>query len=518
MPGMPASTPTLLFMDAESLSHGTYMQWLRQAGYQVETALNAADAIAQLECFVFDVVLCTMRAPSSESLAVLHWLQAHQRNDHCIVLSSSSSPAYKSAAAQAGAADFWPLPVNTAQLLTALKTATGSAYLAHKDGEKKAAPQFISQPGGAAHPALAQLMGESLAMRRVRQQIIELTHSTAPVLIVGETGTGKKQAAQALHAAGLNAQGPWVAVDCSALPISCVEEAFFGTPCQPPHTPGFLESARGGTLLLENIQCLPVNLQIRLLHVLQTLSFPAPNSARPAHLHARIICTTPMVLANQVMQGWFHPDLLSHLSAHELRMPALRDRREDLPHICQVVMEQIAQEHGLQLDHVPAAWVQALMQMPLFSNLQELHQHLRRAMSVDTSWAFPASSASVSTAPVSPQSVAPQLHSASCEVAVTADHPPDRMPLQEQTCLAPRVQHRHVKGDALHDSGLPADLPRWLDDQERRILQHALRLHDYNRSAAAARLGISLRQMRYRIERLQIPVEPDNAGPLNHDI
>jgi two-component system response regulator PilR (NtrC family) len=300
----------------------------------------------------------------------------------------------------------------------------------------------------------------------------------APVLISGESGTGKELAARALHANSHRGDGPLVAVNCSAIPENLLETEFFGVrkgayTGATQDRDGFFQAARGGTLFLDEIGDLPLAMQSKLLRVIQERCVRPVGGTQEDAVDVRIISATHKDLAQEVQAGRFRQDLFYRLNVIQINMPPLRERREDLPALCEALLKKISAESGGTLPELTPAALDQLGQLPLKGNVRELENLLHRAAALndggELSFEPDSQSGEFSEVPSTPQTVT------------------------------------DAKADT---SAIPSDLQQHLDRQEREILIKVLQETGFNRTAAAARLGLSLRQIRYRIARLNIDAPP----------
>jgi two-component system response regulator PilR (NtrC family) len=324
---------------------------------------------------------------------------------------------------------------------------------------------------------LQRLVGQSAAMRQVRERLRKVARSMAPVMVYGESGTGKELVAQAIHHCSHRAQGPWVAVNCSAIPEHLLEAEFFGArkgafTGATQDRPGFFQTAQGGTLFLDEIGDLPLAMQSKLLRAIQERCVRALGSQQEETVDVRIVSATHKNLQAEVQAGRFRQDLYYRLNVIDITIPPLRERLEDLPQLCETLLQRIAQESGQPPMHLAPGALERLQHHPLPGNVRELENLLHRAVALsdgDSLDLWELSAAPRDCAPAKPQGL---------EATVSPN-------------LAPVV---------------PKDLQSHLDNEERNILVHVLQACGYNRTLAAQRLSISLRQIRYRIDRLHIDI------------
>jgi two-component system response regulator PilR (NtrC family) len=311
-------------------------------------------------------------------------------------------------------------------------------------------------------------------MREVKERIVKVASSMAPVLVRGESGTGKELVARAIHANSHRSSGAWVAVNCSAIPESLLEVEFFGAKKgaytgSTQDRDGFFQAASGGTLFLDEIGDLPLAMQSKLLRAIQERCVRAVGSPQEESIDVRIVSATHKDLVVEVQAGRFRQDLYYRLNVIEVVIAPLRERREDLPALCKVLLRRIADESGVPVPTLPSCVIDQLSSDPLPGNVRELENLLHRAVAL------------------------------SDQNDLRIDLPV----FQSLTRDAVAVGNRSAPIEEEQIS-LPSDLQNHLDKQERDILIRALHETGFNRTAAAARLGLSLRQMRYRIARLQI--------------
>ena len=337
-------------------------------------------------------------------------------------------------------------------------------------GAQRQASTAAGAAGGAA--ALQRLVGESAPMRQVKERIAKVARSMAPVLVRGESGTGKELVARAIHDCSHRAGGPFIAVNCSAIPESLLEAEFFGArkgsyTGSHQDREGYFQAARDGTLFLDEIGDLPLPAQSKLLRAIQERRVRPLGSTQEDTVDVRIVSATHKDLAADVRAERFRQDLFYRLNVIEIVVPPLRERREDLPALCEALLARIAQESQLPVPSLSPQCLQRLGEQPLAGNVRELENLLHRAVAL---------------------SDGDQLH---VDFDAAAEAPPP-------AGAAPPA--------------VPADLQAWLDHQEREILVKALQESGFNRTAAAQRLGLSLRQIRYRIARLAITAPGDEAN------
>ncbi len=479
----------ILVVDDEPDLRTLYELTLLREGYRVDTAASVQEALQFLQDHRFDVLLTDMRLPDGMGTTILQHVRTQQRPERCIVITAHGSAENAVESLKAGAFDYLTKPVDLKQFRSAIASALQSQ--APRTGPRRRATDLRSEnPGRAAmgQVALDRLVGTSPVMRQVRERIVKVARGMAPVLIQGESGTGKELVAKALHANSHRASGPWIAVNCSAIPESLLESEFFGArkgayTGSTQDREGYFQAAKGGTLFLDEIGDLPLAMQSKLLRAIQERSVRAVGSSQEEAVDVRLVSATHKNLQQEVQAGRFRQDLYYRINVIDIVLPPLRQRAEDLPLLCEALLTRIAAEADAPIPALSADALDFLTRQPLAGNVRELENLLHRAVALSDQDTLTALDFQMSHEP----ECAPELDTLADQEA-TGDPPP-----------AP-------------DTNLPLDLQAHLDAQERAILVRALNETGFNRTLAAQRLGLTLRQIRYRIARLKIDAPRDEEG------
>jgi len=475
-----AAAGRVLVVDDEPDLLTLYELTLVREGHSVETAASVSEALEALIRSPFRLVITDMRLPDGSGMDLLRWLEKHRRGERAIVVTAFGSAENAVEALKVGAFDYLTKPVDLRQFRTVVASAMGRVAVA-----APGAPPSRSGP-------LKRLAGQSSGMHQVRELVEKVARSMAPVLVHGESGTGKELVARGIHDCSARAAGPFVAVNCGAIPEALLEAEFFGYrkgafTGAADDRDGFFQAAAGGTLFLDEIGDLPLAMQSKLLRVIQERAVRPLGATAEQPTNVRLVSATHKDLANEVALGRFRQDLFYRLNVIRIPVPPLRERMEDLGLICDVLLERIAAEAGVSPAPVLALDArQRLASYAFPGNVRELENLLHRAVALSAG------------DEITPQDLGlpEQLVGRSL-----TDDEPEPAPTQAPTPAA------------TPDESLPDDLARHLDEVERRILERALRQHGFNRTAAGARLGLSLRQMRYRMARLGISEgAADEAG------
>ncbi len=496
----------ILVVDDEPDLRTLYELTLLREGFQVLAAGTVGEARRCLDEGPFDVIITDMRLPDGLGLELLQLVRAKNRTERCIVITAYGSADNAVECLKAGAFDYLTKPVDLKQFRTVIASAVQDSNGLGRDGQNTSAITSAprndpsaparAQTDGGAGQALSRLTGDSEVMRNVRERIAKVAKSMAPVLIRGESGTGKELAARALHANSHRRAGALIAVNCSAIPENLLEAEFFGSK-KGSYTGsthdrgGFFQAADGGTLFLDEIGDLPLAMQSKLLRAIQERCVRPLGASQEEPVNVRFVSATHKDLAAEVLAGRFRQDLYYRLNVIDLFLPPLRERLSDLPLLCEALLERIAREAGISAPLLSPQFLEKLAQEPLHGNVRELENLLHRAVALYDG--------SVLDADVSQGKTAPQVLQ------------PGPMPSNPATEDSPPASPGADAQPALQPVG---KLQARLDQHEREILIQALQTTAFNRTAAANLLGLSLRQIRYRIARLNIEMP---GGAETHD-
>ncbi|MBL8363113.1 MAG: sigma-54-dependent Fis family transcriptional regulator [Rubrivivax sp.] len=486
------ATTRLLVVDDEPDLRTLYELTLVREGYDVESAGGVEDAWALLQQQRYQLVITDMRLPDGSGLDLLHRLETSGRPERAIVITAYGSAENAVEALKAGAYDYLTKPVDLKQFRAVVASALGRRVAPPEAAPPPRAPERPTDPRTSLQRrALDRLSGTSMAMAQVRELIAKVARSMAPVLVNGESGTGKELVARAIHEVSPRAEQPFVAVNCGAIPEALLEAEFFGyrkgafTGAHEDRA-GFFQAAQGGTIFLDEIGDLPLAMQSKLLRVIQERVVRPLGTVTEVPVNVRIVSATHKDLGAEVQAGRFRQDLYYRLNVIQIAVPPLRERLSDLPAIGRAVLERIARDAGVaQVPQLTPAALERLSRHSFPGNVRELENLLHRALALSGGSTIEA----------------PDLD--------LVDGGETESLLSELEAPAPEPAHEAPRGG----TELPKDLVAHLDAIERDILQRALERHRYNRTAAGASLGLSLRQMRYRMARLGILVGDSSSEP-----
>src|SRR6187200_1964874 len=320
---------------------------LGRMGLASQSAGTLRDAQRLVLAESFDLVLCDMRLPDGDGLELLEWLQGRRPGLPCAVITAHGNVETAVRALKLGAFDFVSKPLDITHLRRLI---TSALKLADRPGE-----------GGGLTFQGPRLLGASAPMQQLREMIARVARSQAPVHIAGESGTGKELVARLIHLSSPRAEGPFVAVNCGAIPSELMESEFFGhkrgsfTGAVTDKI-GLIPSAEGGTLFLDEVADLPLHMQVKLLRVIQEKTVRPIGEQREAPIDVRILSATHKNLADLVAQAKFREDLFYRINVIELRVPPLRERAEDIPSLADGIVRRLSRRLGIEAPTVtPAA-------------------------------------------------------------------------------------------------------------------------------------------------------------------
>jgi two-component system response regulator PilR (NtrC family) len=438
---------------------------LARMGLDVDSAGSVAEAKERLRATRYQLCLTDMRLADGEGLELVRHIAGLAEDLPVAVITAYGSAENAVAALKAGAFDYVSKPVGLDQLRTLVRSALS-----------------LPERSTAAPPG-QQLLGESAPMREVRDLIAKLARTQAPVYITGESGSGKELAARLIHLGGAQRDHAFVPVNCGAIPETLMESELFGyrkgafTGANQDRD-GFFQAAHGGTLFLDEVAELPLHMQVLLLRAIQEKRVRKVGATQEDPVEVRVISATHQNLAGLVETGRFRRDLYYRLNVIELKMPSLRDCREDVKIIAETMLQRLARQGGAEPSRLSGPALQELEAYDFPGNVRELENILERAVALS------------SEVQINPDDL--RLH-----------------PLADKDDGAQAAQAAAAGNAAEGALGVP--LPAYLDRVEREAILAALAKTGFNRTAAAKLLGLTFRTLRYRMQRLGIH-EPEQDG------
>jgi two-component system, NtrC family, response regulator PilR len=450
--------PTVLIVDDEPDLLELVSLTLSRMNLHARTAADVNSARRLLKAEKFDLCLTDMRLPDGDGLDLVAWIQQNRANLPVAVITAHGNVESAVRALKLGAFDFVSKPLN----LGVLRKLVGSAI---RLGARNSDRTSITFRG-------PRLLGDSEIMEQLRDMIARVARSQAPVHIYGESGTGKELVARLIHESGARSEGPFVAVNCGAIPTELMESELFGHKRGSftgavGDKKGLVQSAEGGTLFLDEVADLPLHMQVKLLRVVQEKTVRPIGESREEIIDVRILSATHKNLGELVGQGLFREDLFYRINVIELRVPALRERAGDIAEIADTILQRLGRRAHTEPPQLATDAIEMLQAYPFPGNVRELENVLERALTLCT------------------------------DGVITADHiklrgAPRNAVTEAQT--QPLVNATE-SGGALGDK---------LEDMERDAIIKALEKTRYNKTAAAKLLGMSFRALRYRVKKLGI--------------
>ncbi|HSC06096.1 MAG TPA: sigma-54 dependent transcriptional regulator [Steroidobacteraceae bacterium] len=438
--------PLVLIVDDEPDIRELLAITLSRMELDSRTATDIASAQKLLRGERFELCLTDMNLPDGNGLGLVEWIQANAPAVPVAVITAHGNVESAVKALKLGAFDFVSKPLDLSGLRKLVSVAIKASTT---DGDTTAYGP--------------RLLGQSLAMQQLREMISKVARSQAPVHISGESGTGKELVAQLIHDSGPRREGPFVPVNCGAIPTELMESELFGHKRGSftgavADKKGLVQAAEGGTLLLDEVADLPLHMQVKLLRVIQEKAVRAIGDARETPVDVRILSATHKNLSALVAEGAFREDLYYRINVIELRVPALRERPEDIQELAESMVRRLSRRLKVEPPALTEDALAAMSRYPFPGNVRELENILERALALAGGKAISAGDLQLREAPVS---AAPATAGGG--------------PLGEQ-----------------------------LEDIERDAILKALEQTRYNKTAAAKLLGMSFRALRYRIKKLGI--------------
>ncbi|MET0028628.1 MAG: sigma-54 dependent transcriptional regulator [Candidatus Thiodiazotropha sp.] len=445
--------PTALIVDDEPDICELLEITLMRMGIDAHSVFNLNSARDLLEEIHFDLCLTDMRLPDGNGIELVRHINQNYPKLPVAMITAHGNMESAIEALKAGAFDFVSKPVDLEMLRKLVQQAVKLGKEPEQTPAKKSTASADQSP----------MLGNSPPMQKVRQLIDKLSRSQAPVYISGESGTGKELAARLIHHQGPRSDHPFVAVNCGAIPHELMESELFGhtkgsfTGAVQDHQ-GLFRNADGGTLFLDEIADLPLHMQVKLLRAIQEKRIRPIGGQQELPIDVRIICATHKNLRQLVEGGEFRQDLYYRINVIELPLPPLRERTEDIPLLAQHILTRIARESGTQKSKLSSSALKKLKSYAFPGNIRELENILERSIT---------------------------LH--------------DGPNLEAEDLTLPENSSEPLELE-LFDS----PLDNQIEEVERKAIIEALESTRWNRTAAAKKLGMSLRSLRYRLSKLGI--------------
>ncbi|MDM7858373.1 sigma-54-dependent transcriptional regulator [Thiopseudomonas acetoxidans] len=447
------SIATVLIVDDEPDILELLEITLSRMGLKTHSTCNYQETLAVLQQQTFDLCLTDMRLPDGSGLDIIEYVQQHHSTMPIAMITAYGCIETATKALKAGAFDYITKPVD----INRLRELVSSALKLSTNHVKHDVPVENA------------LLGNSTLMQRLRMQIAKLARSQAPVYISGESGTGKELVARQIHQLGSRNEQPFIPVNCGAIPSELMESEFFGHKKgsfsgATDNKIGLFQAAHGGTLFLDEVADLPLNMQVKLLRALQEKTIRPVGCQQEQAVDVRVLSATHKDLNKEVAAGRFRQDLFYRLNVIELNVPALRERPEDIALLSQVFLQRLNQDNN-HVELTPEALAK-LQSFHFPGNVRELENLLERAYTLCEGNVIDSHDLNLTNVGITPAAIASEQPSPS--------------------------------------TGPINNLEHHLETIERKIIVQALEETRWNRTAAAERLGLSLRSLRYRLKKLSI--------------
>ena len=441
--------PSVLVVDDEPDLCELLSITLERMNLSPRTTGTVAAAQRMLKTDSYDLCLTDMRLPDGDGLELVEWIQTYSPHVPVAVITAHGNMETAIRALKLGAFDFVSKPLDLAGLRKLVATAI----------------KLAEDPNGDASLFGPRLLGDSKTMKGMRDMIARVARSQAPVHIFGESGTGKELVAKLIHESGPRRDGPFVPVNCGAIPNELMESELFGHKRGSftgavSDKKGLIQSAEGGTLFLDEIADLPLHMQVKLLRVIQEKAVRPVGEQSETSVDVRILSATHKNLSQQIAEGKFREDLFYRVNVIELRVPSLRERPEDIPELAETILRRLGRRMKLAPPLLSRDALAALRSYAYPGNVRELENILERAITLSTGGEVTALDI--------------QLR-----------------PTQGSAAPSDSAGNGHALGDHL-------------EEIERDAIVKALEQARYNKTAAARALGMSFRALRYRIKKLGI--------------
>lgn len=456
---------SILVVDDEQGMRDFLKIMLKKEGYQVQTAANADSALTMLQESSFDLVISDIRMPETSGLDLLAGIKDLYTDLPVIMITAFASPDDAVIAMKNGAFDYISKPFNIDEIKSVVESATSR--------------KNRSAPADQHTESFPDIIGQSREMLKVFDIVRRIAPTPANVLIYGESGTGKELIAQAIHTRSKAAGNPFVPITCSAIPAELMESELFGH-VKGSFTgaindkPGLFAQANNGTAFLDEIGELTPLIQTKLLRVLQEREIKPVGGTRIQQINVRIIAATNKILEEEIMAGRFREDLFYRLAVVPIRLPPLRERKGDVPLLVNHFLNKYSKRLGKEVQEISSYAMQVLMNYDFPGNVRELENIIERGVAMESSNIILPESLSLSAA--------------------------TRQGKQENTAGNLPIFQAVSNDEELFDIGLE----KVVDNLERRLISHALKLTDNSKIKAADLLKISFRSLRYKIKKYGI--------------
>jgi two-component system, NtrC family, response regulator PilR len=452
-----------LVVDDETDIRELVVLTLERMDIRADSAANIQDAKELLAQRSYDLCLTDMRLPDGLGLDLVQHISANYNGLPVAVITAYGSAENAVSALKAGAFDYLTKPISLKQLRPLVESA-----LKLSSSDVKETKNTVD------------LIGSSPAIDYVRTMIEKLARSQAPVYVSGESGSGKELAARLIHSNSSRRDKAFVAVNCGAIPENLMESEFFGYKKgaftgAAQDTLGLFQAANGGTLFLDEVADLPLAMQVKLLRAIQEKKVRTVGGTAEESVDVRIISATHKNLGTMMEHGQFRQDLYYRLNVIQLKMPALRDRPEDIPELTKKLLQKICDAQSIEAPTLEDSAKKLISELQFAGNVRELENMLERALAL-------------------------------CDgKKISAED----LFMYEEALLKQPQNNQAEQNDFEPSHDAEVGLPEYLEEIEKRAIMKALEKANNNKTAAAKLLGVSFRTLRYRLTKLGLAKEDD---------
>jgi len=366
--------PHILIIDDEAAIRSALKEILEYESYTVKEAEDGPTALKMLEKETFDLVFCDIKMPRMDGLEVLEKIREKEIESPVVIITGHGSVETAVDALKKGAYDFIQKPLDLNRILVTVRNATNQASLVK---ETKSLRKKVNKIAG------SEIVGESAAIMEIKKMIDTVAPTEARVLITGGNGCGKELVAKQLHEKSDRANGPFIEVNCAAIPSELIESELFGHEkgaftSAIKTRPGKFELADGGTIFLDEIGDMALAAQAKVLRALQESKITRVGGDKDMKVNVRVLAATNKDLRQEIAEGRFREDLYHRLSVIVIRVPLLKDRKEDLPLLADHFLNQIAEEYGQPKKEITPGALKALQELDWSGNVREFRNVMER--------------------------------------------------------------------------------------------------------------------------------------------
>ncbi|MGS2717974.1 sigma-54-dependent transcriptional regulator [Eionea flava] len=450
---------------------------LERMNFNVHTAQDLKEAYQAIKSYNYQLCISDLKLPDGSGLDIVDYINNNHPKTPTIVITAHGSMDIAVQAMKLGAFDFINKPFDLKHFRQLINNAT------------------LSTQAAKSNDSLSSIIGESLPIKKLKEKITQVSRSQAPIFITGESGSGKEVVANAIHQSSPRKEKPFIAINCGAIPKELMESELFGhkkgsfTGAHQDKQ-GLFETANGGTLFFDEIADLPLDMQVKLLRVIQEKKIRPIGTQTETSIDVRILSASHQHLLDSVRQKTFRNDLYYRLNVIEISVPPLRERLEDIPILSNFILNKITQRNQSSPFLIDTSALKTLQKYTFPGNVRELENVLERACALTDNHTIDQHHCLLAT----------EDHAAKKNIPTSVKNEHKRLP--------PNEQESSKKSPEKYDASVES-IDSYLEKIEKEILLDALTSMRWNRTATAKKLGISFRSLRYRLKKLNIDIDND---------